>query len=123
MLAGALLAVTRGSNMQLRTSTGTVGIRGTGFYTEAQPDQTYFCTCYGVTEVASNTEPGNRETISAQHHDRPVYILANAGGRNIRNAPFINHTDQELALIEALVGRAPPFLFPRGTYTGPRRTY
>ena len=110
--------------MQVRTTTGTIGIRGTGFYVEAQPDQTYFCTCYGVSEVASVREPEKTESIIAQRHDRPVYILADGtSGGLIRNAPFINHTDQELALIEALVGREPPFVFPKDSYTAPRRGY
>ena len=39
------------------------------------------------------------------------------------NAPFINHTDQELMLIEALVGRVPPFVFPKSDYNPPRRSY
>ena len=124
ILSGALLNVSRGTRMELRTTTGTVGIRGTGFYVDAREDQTYFCTCYGVTEVASNAEPQKTETIIAQRHDRPIYILAGAaGGQNIRNAPFIDHTDQELALIEALVGREPPFVFPKDSYSAPRRGY
>ena len=44
-------------------------------------------------------------------------------GKKIRNAPFINHTDQELMLIETLVGRTPPFVFPKSDYSGPRRNY
>ena len=39
----------------------------------------------------------------------------------ILSAPLINHTDQELALIEALVGRTPPFaLFDQGYGTQKR---
>ena len=61
---------------------------------------------------------------SATHHDRPVYVVKDGGaGNNIRNAGFINHTDQELALIETLVGRRTPFVFSNDVYTGPRRTY
>jgi hypothetical protein len=44
-------------------------------------------------------------------------------GKNIRPAPFINHTDQELMLIEALVGRTPPFVFAGDEYSAPRREY
>ncbi len=51
MLTGKLLSVSRDSKMQVRTATSTVGIRGTGFYVEADPERTYFCTCYGVTDV------------------------------------------------------------------------
>jgi hypothetical protein len=52
------------------------------------------------------------------------YILAKAAeGKSIRAAPFINHTDQELMLIETLVGRQPPFVFPSEDYGGPRKDY
>jgi hypothetical protein len=124
ILTGKVLSVSRKQPMRLDTAVATIGIRGTGFYVEAEPQQTYFCTCYGVTEVAATADPESRETIRAKHHDRPVYIVTDGGaGRNIRNAPFINHTDQELALIETLVGRRPPFVFPKDDYTGPRRDY
>jgi hypothetical protein len=124
ILSGKLLSVSRDSPMRIITSTATVGIRGTGWYVEADPDLTYFCTCYGTTDIVANDDPASRETVAAKQHDRPLYIAREgAEGQRIRNAPFINHTDQELALIEALVGRQPPFVFPRDTYNAPRRTY
>ncbi len=124
MVAGKLLSVSRNSPMRVSTSTSTIGIRGTGFYVEADPEQTYFCTCYGVTEIQANSDPDSKETIAATHHDRPVYIVADGGqGKNIRNAPFLNHTDQELSLIETLVGRKTPFVFSKDSYNAPRRTY
>lgn len=124
LLTGALLSVSRNTPMRIRTANATVGIRGTGFYIEAQPDQTYFCTCYGSTEVVANDDPESRESVVASHHDRPLYVVNDGGkGRNIRSAPFINHTDLELALIETLVGRTPPFVFGNDSYTAPRRNY
>ena len=73
-------------------------------YLEADPDQTYFCTCYGVADVAAVNDPASKETVAAKHHDKPLYILPNEqSGRNIRPAPFVNHTDQELMLVETLV--------------------
>lgn len=124
MISGKLLSVSRNANMKVTTATATVGIRGTGFYIESEEDRTYFCTCYGVTEVQATDDPSSRETITARHHDRPVYVVKDGGaGNNIRNAPFVNHTDQELALIETLVGRRTPFVFSNDVYTGPRRSY
>ena len=124
MLSGKLLSVSRNSAMRVTSATATIGIRGTGFYIEADPERTYFCTCYGATEVEANNDPQSRENIVSMHHDRPVYIVADgSSGNNIRSAPFINHTDQELALIETLVGRKTPFVFSNDAYTGPRRTY
>ncbi|MEO6626158.1 MAG: hypothetical protein ABIN37_15215 [Burkholderiaceae bacterium] len=124
MLSGKLLSVSRNSQLQLTSSTATIGIRGTGFYIESDPERTYFCTCYGATVVQATADPTSQETIAAKHHDRPVYIVTDGGtGNNIRSAGFINHTDQELALIETLVGRKTPFVFSNDVYTGPRRTY
>lgn len=126
LLAGRMLSVfgKKKEPIQMRTRIASIGIRGTGVYLEADPDQTYFCTCYGVADVAANDDPQSRDTVVAKHHDRPLYILAGApAGRNIRPAPFINHTDQELMLVETLVGRTPPFVFPKDDYQGPRRNY
>ena len=124
LLTGKLLQVSRGSQMRVTTSSASVGIRGTGWYAESEPDLTYFCTCYGVADIAAIGDPESTTTVSATHHDRPLYITARAdrGGR-VRGAPFINHTDQELMLIESLVGREPPFVFPKDDYNAPRREY
>jgi hypothetical protein len=124
LLTGKLLTTSRSSQTRLTTATATMGIRGTGWYAESDPEKTYFCTCYGLVDISANHNTQNRETVSAKHHDRPLYILGkSAGARAIRNAPFINHTDQELMLIETLVGRTTPFVFPGDQYSGPRRDY
>jgi hypothetical protein len=123
MLTGALLSVSRNQPMRLRTPTATVGVRGTGFYVEAEEDKSYFCTCYGTVEVGSVADPSVKETVTATQHDRPVYITKEGGKKAIVNAPFINHTDLELALIESLVGRTTPFAFGKDAYNAPRRNY
>lgn len=123
LLAGKLLSVSRNTPIRVNTPTATIGIRGTGFYVTADPEQTYFCTCYGLTDVTSNFNPNSKETIKADHHDKPVYIIKDSSGNNIRKAPLIDHTDQELTLIEALVGRTTPFVFAKDEYSAPRRDY
>ena len=124
LTAGKLLSVFGKGRQRLMTPTATVGIRGTGVYVEADPQETYLCTCYGVVDVRHTQDHNSRETISAMHHENPRYIVAGeAPGRGIRKAPMKNHTDQELMLIEELVGRTPPFVFPSDDYSGPRREY
>ncbi|MEQ1814280.1 MAG: hypothetical protein ABL860_07515 [Candidatus Nitrotoga sp.] len=124
MLSGKLLTVSRNTPMRVRTATATIGIRGTGFYVEADPELTYFCTCYGTTDVVASDDPASNTTVVSQHHDRPLYIVKGEGsGNNIRKAPFINHTDQELAVIETLVDRTTPFIFANDAYSAPRRDY
>jgi len=123
VLTGRILSVfPTGKAVRMTTRNASIGIRGTGVYMESDPAQTYFCTCYGTADIASTSDPTSRETVISRHHNRPLYILTGEQpGQNIRLAPFIDHTDQELMLIEALVGRTPPFVFPRDDYTRPRR--
>lgn len=129
LLTGRLLSVfgRRSSKEQALaavTRTATIGIRGTGVYFEAEPDLTYVCTCYGVTSLSATADPQSREMIAASHHDAPRYIAAEgAKGKRIRPAPFKNHTDLELMLIEELVGRTPPFAVSDMDYNAPRRGY
>jgi len=125
MLTGKILSVfPSGKPVRMTTKNASIGIRGTGVYMESDLEQTYFCTCYGTADIASAEDPTSRETVVSRQHDRPLYILTGQqAGENIRLAPFINHTDEELMLIEALVGRTPPFVFPRDDYKQPRRTY
>ncbi|HET9976834.1 MAG TPA: hypothetical protein VFQ20_05315 [Burkholderiaceae bacterium] len=108
--SGKLLAVFAPGQRAVQTATAVVRISGTGVYVESNPQETYFCTCYGKAEVVATADTTSREQVISRHHDKPLYIAAGqAAGRAIRRAPFINHTDDELALIEALVGRAPPW--------------
>jgi hypothetical protein len=124
MLTGRLLSVSRNQAISVRTVTATIGIRGTGWYVESDPELTYFCTCYGITDLVSNADPSSRDTVASRQHDKPVNITAGgAPGANIQRAGFKNHSDQELMLIETLVGRRVPFVFPGSNYNAPRRRY
>ena len=108
---------------KVRTPVATIGIRGTGVYSESYPDSSYVCTCYGTTQIVSNADPKASENIISHRHDAPRYIVNNPeGGKLILPAPMKNHTDEELLLIETLVGRTPPFSAAQG-YSAPRRGY
>ncbi len=81
LLTGKLLSVSHNSAMRVTSATATIGIRGTGFYIEADPEQTYFCNCYGVTDIEASSDPGSKETLTSTKPWRPVYIL---GRRQLR---------------------------------------
>jgi hypothetical protein len=95
---------------RIEGSVGTIGIRGTGAYIESEPDKTYFCLCYGEAEIVANADPQVRETVHTVHHDSPRYIYAKGAAKLIDKAPVINHKDDELILLESLVGRTPAFI-------------
>lgn len=114
LLSGKILTVfgqrDPDESLSLRTSTATIGIRGTGVYLESESDRSYVCTCYGETLLTAIDDPASREEITSEHHDAPRFILGEGvQGQRIEPAPVINHTDMELLLIEELVGRKPPF--------------
>ena len=110
MLTGALLGVFgRGGARQVLTATATAGIRGTGIYIEASPEQTYICTCYGTVEMEDLHHTEKRLVTSGYHTPNVIYAEM-TGGKMMQKAPFINHTDEELVMLEKRVGRVPPFV-------------
>ncbi|MDH3761428.1 MAG: FecR family protein [Gammaproteobacteria bacterium] len=124
LLSGKILSVfgRREKPHTITTSTATIGIRGTGIYVEAETDRSYVCTCYGQTRIVASADPGIGRDVVSKHHDQPLYVLPSAAnGELIVPAPFINHTDTELALIEELVGRTTPFAYSGGGYEVPRK--
>lgn len=113
LFAGKLMSVSRNKGMRIATPSATIGIRGTGVYLEAGPDKTYFCTCYGEVDVQANYDGASTQTVKSNHHDMPLHIYRNGPpGQCIMHANLSvpNHTDDELLLAEALVGRVPPFI-------------
>ena len=128
MLTGSVLSVfgkrTGQNTLTMNTGTATIGIRGTGVYLESEPGLTYLCTCYGEVGLYSKDDLNDSELITATHHDAPKYITDRATrGTHIRSAPFKNHTDAELKLLEAIVGRDVPFGIESELYKGERREY
>ena len=124
LVSGKILSVfgKREKPYEINTLTATIGIRGTGIYVESEPDRSYVCTCYGNTRIAANANPNVSEDVVSEHHDKPLYVLASGSDKNlIVPAPFINHTDAELSLIEELVGRTTPFAYTGGAYEVPRK--
>ena len=127
MISGALLTVfgrrEPDERILMNTPVATIGIRGTGFYTEATAQRTYFCTCYGHTQLAT-ADNAETEAIISTHHDAPRYILAQPqDGKRIVAAPFKDHTDLELMTLESLCGRTVPFIIPQDSYDSPHRDY
>jgi hypothetical protein len=110
IVTGRVLSVfAPGQAKRIVSETATVGIRGTAVYVEAEPDKTYVCTCYGTVQIASRGDPAARETVRTKHHDQPRYVMAMGAPQMLMGAPVVNHTDAELIMLEALVGRRPPF--------------
>jgi hypothetical protein len=110
LATGAMLAVfgKRQAPTYISSPVATIGIRGTAVYLSLQPHRMYGCTCYGDTEVQIEGS-SDIEQISATHH-HPYEIAPNDENlMAMREMPIKDHTDDELRMLEALVGRKPAF--------------
>lgn len=101
LLTGAVVSVWgKGSNRAIVMPTLTAGIRGTGVYAEVFADQggrNYFCNCYGTVDVSSASE---KKTSVAQYHQS---FWSEPGDGRLSPAKAINHTDEELEFLAALI--------------------
>jgi hypothetical protein len=106
VVTGALLAAFGDGMKMISTRLATAGIRGTGVYVETNPVLTYFCTCYGTVDLASSSDKSAKTVQTRDHAAHYLYAKASAGSA-LAEAPMINHTNAELALLERLAGRMP----------------
>jgi hypothetical protein len=110
LTAGKMLSVfaPRPQRLELRTATATIGIRGTGAYVEIHEGRDYFCLCYG--EASIDGKNMATKMVKTTHHESPLFLTEGAEAMKVEPGPFLNHTDAELIMLEALVGREPPFV-------------
>lgn len=117
--SGRVLSVFGRKPMVIKAANATIGIRGTGAYLEVDADRVYFCLCYGEADL-DGPGMGAPKRISTRHHESPLMITDQGGVMAAVPGPVMNHTDDELILLESLVGREPPFMDmdPKLRYTG-----
>ncbi|WP_242442983.1 FecR domain-containing protein [Magnetospirillum sp. 15-1] len=108
--SGRILSVFGPKRITLKTPLASVGIRGTAVYLESRPAVTNICVCYGRAVMVPVGDPAKAEEVQTHHHDAPRRIFP--PGRDPVMEPYtvIDHTDEELVMLEALLGRVPPFM-------------
>ena len=108
LVNGAVLGVfgKRKSTPQIYTVTATIGIRGTAVYAAVMPDKLYTCTCYGHTDLIVGLDSAD---VIATHHNAHVVTNGINGNAQMKAFEVIDHNDDELRMLEALVGRKPIF--------------
>jgi len=116
--SGRVLSVFAKKPVEVKASIAAIGIRGTGAYVEVLPSEVYFCLCYGEARLeGADMAP---RIVKTTHHEQPLLLTLEGGALQARPGPFRNHTDAELVMLEALVGREPPFMrdgqYPAGKY-------
>ena len=106
---GKVLSVFAKKPVGIKAATASIGIRGTGAYIEVEPGSVYFCLCYGEAAIDG---PGMMASkiVKTTHHEQPLILRDEGGYMRAEPGPFLNHSDDELIMLEALVGREPPFM-------------
>ncbi len=103
LLSGAVISVWgKGSARKIVTPTLTVGIRGTGVYTEVFPKEngrTYFCNCYGTVDLVSASD---QITSQSEYHQAFWSNVPNSEGVSLTVARMMNHSDTELEFLARL---------------------
>lgn len=109
LLTGGLLSVfgKRETSTKIYTRTAIIGIRGTGVYLNSQPEQLYFCTCYGKTDL--NLGHHHTEHIESKYHSAFNITGKSESTMTMNATQVIGHTDNELRLLESYSGRKPTF--------------
>jgi len=108
VLNGKLLSVFGKKPMSIQAGPAAIGIRGTGAYIELEAARVYFCLCYG--EAVIDGPSMASKVVKTEHHESPLYLLEDGSSLRAEPGPFLNHKDEELVMLEALVGREPPFM-------------
>jgi len=106
--SGRVLSVFAKKPVTVKAAVATIGIRGTGAYLEVEKDSVYFCLCYGEAVIEGpQMEP---KVVKTTHHESPLLLSTTTPAMAAQPGPFRNHTDDELIMLESLVGRVPPFM-------------
>ena len=108
LVTGAMLGVygKRKSTTRIYTATATIGIRGTAVYVAVTPEKLYTCTCYGHTDLIVGFDKAD---VIATHHNAHIVTTGKNGNAQMKAFEVLDHNDDELRMLEALVGRKPIF--------------
>ncbi|WP_130470753.1 hypothetical protein [Candidatus Magnetaquicoccus inordinatus] len=103
--SGRILSVFASGKKQLQLPSIHIGIRGTGIFVQAEPLGDYLCLCYGKADIAVQNAANYQEFLDSKHHTARLLET----GKPLRPGALINHSDEELFMLEALTGRLPSF--------------
>ena len=108
LVSGKLMGAFGKGNKYVHSPSATIGIRGTGIFMNVGAQYTYFCNCYGQTELTALSQQPYRYSLESKHHQA---VVVNHGDAKVLKGILKYHRDEELYELESLVGRQPPESF------------
>ena len=104
LVSGSIMGTFSKGKHKVKTPNMTAGIRGTVVFAMVKENKSYFCTCYGKTDV--HAEHINQETTLEATHHNMVWIT----DTKIKPATKMEaHTDEQIRVLDKMVGRTPKF--------------
>ena len=104
LVSGSILGTFSKGKHKVKTPNMTAGIRGTVVFAMVKENKSYFCTCYGKTDVHAEHINQNT-TLEATHHNM-IWIT----DTKIKPATKMEaHTDEQIRALDKMVGRTPKF--------------
>jgi len=104
LVSGSIMGTFSKGKHALKTPNMTAGIRGTVVFALVKENKSYFCTCYGATDVKAHQLDEDIH-LEATHHTM-VWITPEKVNRG---AKMEFHTDDEIRALDKMVGRTPKF--------------
>ena len=104
LVSGSILGTFSKGKHKVKTPNMTAGIRGTVVFALVKDNKSYFCTCYGITDVHAH-KTGKEMTLEATHHNM-VWITPTKVNTT---AKMEFHDDEQIRVLDKMVGRTPKF--------------
>ena len=104
LVSGSIMGTFSKGKHQVKTPNMTAGIRGTVVFALVKDNKSYFCICYGATDI--NAHQLHDEIHLEATHRAMVWITPEKVNRS---AKMEFHTDDEIRALDKMVGRTPKF--------------
>jgi len=100
--------------LKIKTTQGTIGIRGTVTYIEVESkfNRTYVCNCYGHTNLYNNKNQLIK-SLQSDYHNPAIITASGLAEKSPYNIP-LNHFDDHIETLEQQAGRSPRWKLPKG---------
>jgi hypothetical protein len=104
----------KNNELKIKTSHGTIGIRGTVVYieNESQQNRTYVCNCFGDTVLYDNNNQ-LLKSLKSDYHNPAVITSDGKAAASPYDHP-LNHYDDHIEFLEKTANREPRWKLPEG---------
>jgi len=109
LLSGQLTGAFGKGSKQILSPAASIGVRGTAIFLKVESASTYFCDCYGETQVTTVGQQPRQHSLKSTHHQ--ALVITHEANPQMFLGSLKFHRDAEAYELESVVGRQPPVTF------------